>query len=152
MNLEAGGEGLWSMRENLVIPPDRSKCRGWEPLSSPKEQEAGPEATGLLGQALAEDGLAVGRFIRHTSHHPWASSHRRTTFAASMSSSSPRQLTMRSATATCWTYRNSWAGARWGPLAPKLRKPHGTQGGLEVGRPCPESSLDASEVAGLGDL
>lgn len=30
-----------------------------------------------------------------------------------------RQLTMRSATATCWTYRNSWAGAHWGPLAPR---------------------------------
>lgn len=63
MNLEAGGEGLWSMRENLVISPERRKCHGWEPLSSPKEQEAGPEATGSLGRALAEDGLGVECFI-----------------------------------------------------------------------------------------
>lgn len=29
------------MREKLVIPPERSKSHGWEPLS-PKEQEDGP--------------------------------------------------------------------------------------------------------------
>lgn len=69
-----------------------------------------------------------------------------------MSSWSPRRRTTRSATATCWTCRSSWAGARGGPLAPRpheqpaprhhsllprLSKPPDMQGGLEGCQPSP---------------
>lgn len=60
MNLEAGGEGLCSMRGNLAWGEQVPKVGT---LSSPKEQEAGPQATEMLGQAPAEDGLEVGCFV-----------------------------------------------------------------------------------------
>lgn len=65
--------GLCSVSGEFSL--ERASPEGWE-LSTPKEQEVRAEATGMLDQGLAEDGVGAECFIpRHLpSRHHWVSS------------------------------------------------------------------------------